>query len=102
MALYILLVPLYMESSVVLFWDLTLYSQPLSDVTSVHECDVHKYADDTELSQSAPPDDFRSVQSGIQTCIDDVLTWMNTDELTLNTDKPDEMPVGALYLVLGW
>lgn len=72
----------------------TLYSKPLSDVTSVHECDAHKYADDTELWQSAPPDDFRSVQSGIQTYID-VLSWINTDELTLNTSKPDEMVVGS-------
>ena len=28
----------------------TLYSQPLSDVISVHICDYHKYTDDTELS----------------------------------------------------
>ena len=45
----------------------TLYSQPLSDVISVHNCDYHKYADDTELSKSAPPDQFLSVQSCIQT-----------------------------------
>ena len=30
----------------------TLYSQPLSDVISVHNCDYHKYTDDTELSKS--------------------------------------------------
>ena len=29
---------------------LTLYSQPLSNVISVHICDYHKYTDDTELS----------------------------------------------------
>ena len=40
----------------------TLYSQPLSDVISVHNCDYHKYADDTELSKRAPPDRFTSVQ----------------------------------------
>lgn len=28
----------------------TLYSQPLSDVISYHECDSHESADDTELS----------------------------------------------------
>ena len=46
----------------------TLYSQPLSDVISVHNCDYHKYTDDTELSNSAPPDQFLSVQS----CISDM------------------------------
>ena len=71
----------------------TLYSQPLSDVISVHNCDYHKYADDTELSKSAPPDQFFSVQSCIQTCIDDVLLWMNSNKLKLNTDKTEVMPV---------
>ena len=73
----------------------TLYSQPLSDVISVHNCDYHKYADDTELSKSAPPDQFLSVQSCIQTCIDDVLLWMNSNKLKLNTDKTEVMPVGS-------
>ena len=47
------------RSSTVAYLDIsvlfTLYSQPLSDVISAHGCDFHKYADDTELSQSAPP-----------------------------------------------
>ena len=54
----------------------TLYSHPLSDVISDHERNFHKYADDTELLPSAPPGEFCSVQSGIQTCTDDVLSWM--------------------------
>ena len=73
----------------------TLYSQPLSDVISVHNCDCHKYADVTDLSKIAPPDQFLSVQSCIQTCIDDVLVWMNSNKLKLNTDKTEVMPVGS-------
>ena len=73
----------------------TLYSQPLSDVISVHNCDYHKYAEDTELSKSAAPDQFLSVQSCIQTCIDDVLLWMNSNKLKLNTDKTEVMPDGS-------
>ena len=73
----------------------TLYSQPLSDVIFAHNCDYHKYADDTELSESAPPDQFLSVQSCIQTCIDDVLLRMNSNKLKLNTDKTEVMPVGS-------
>ena len=71
----------------------TLYSQPLTDVIYVHNCDYHKYADDTELSKSAPPDQFFSVQSCIQTYIDDVLLWMNSNKLKLNTDKTEITPV---------
>jgi hypothetical protein len=73
----------------------TLYSQPLSDVLSAHGCDFHKYADDTELSKGAPPDEFSSVLSGIQTSIDDILTWMNSNKLMLNADKTEVIPVGA-------
>ena len=71
----------------------TLYSQPLTDVIYVHNCDYHKYADDTELSKSAPPDQFLSVESCIQIYIDDVLLWMNSNKLKLNTDKTEGSPV---------
>ena len=73
----------------------TLYSQPLSDVISVYNCDYHKYADDTELSKSAAPDRFTSILSCIQTCIDDVLLWMKSNKLKLNTDKTEVIPVGS-------
>ena len=39
----------------------TLYTQPLSDLICRHECDYHKYADDTQLSKRAPPDQFQSL-----------------------------------------
>ena len=58
---------------------------------SAHGCDFHKYADDTELSQSAPPDESCSVQTGIQTCIGDVLSWMNSKQPMLNTDDTEIM-----------
>ena len=57
----------------------TLYSQPLSDVISDYGCDYHKYADNTELSKDASPDQFDSVQPCIQTCIGEVLIWMNSN-----------------------
>ena len=73
----------------------TLYSQPLSDVISAYGCDFHKYADDTELSKSAPPDEIGSVQTCIQTCIEDVLSLMNSNLLMLNTDKTEVKAVGT-------
>ena len=52
----------------------TLYSQPLSDVIACHSCDYYNYADDTEISDSAPPRDFTSAQSNIQSCLSDTLS----------------------------
>ena len=54
---------------------------------------ITSIADDTELSKGASPDQFDSVQSCIQTCIVDVLIWMNSNKL--NTDKTEVMPVGS-------
>ena len=65
----------------------TLYSQPLSNVIACHSCDYHKYADDTEISGSAPPSDFTSAQSNIQSCISDTLSWMQSNKLKLNIEK---------------
>ena len=73
----------------------TLYSQPLSDVTACHSSDYHKYADDTEISDSAPPSDFTSLQSNIQSCISNTLSWMQSNKLKLNTEKTEMMLVGS-------
>ena len=73
----------------------TLYSQPLSDVIACHSCDYHKYADDTEISDSAPPSDFTSAQSNIQSCISNTLSWMQNNKLKLDTEKTEMMLVGS-------
>ena len=65
----------------------TLYSQPLSDVIAWQSCDCHKYADETEISDSAPPSDFTSAQSNIRSCMSDTLSWMQSNKLKLNTEK---------------
>ena len=73
----------------------TLYTQPLSDVIASHNCDFHKYADDTELHRSAPPDSFTSAQSVVQRCVDDVQVWMSNNYLKLNTDKTEAIPIST-------
>ena len=73
----------------------TLYSQPLSDVIARHSCDYHKYADDTGISDFAPPSDFTSAQFNIQSCMSDTLSWMQSKKLKLNTEKTEMMIVGS-------
>ena len=67
----------------------------VSDVIPCHSCDYHRYADDTEISDSAPPSDFTSTQSNIQSCISGTLSWMQSNKLKLSTEKTEMMLVGS-------
>ena len=73
----------------------TLYTQPLSDVIVRHDCSFHKYADDTEISKSATPELFTSTQTSVQSCIVDILSWMNSNKLMLNPGKTEVMLSGT-------
>ena len=55
--------------------------------------DYHKYADDTQLSKGAPPDQFQSLLCDIQTCIESLVGWMY--KLKLNAEKTEILPVAS-------
>jgi hypothetical protein len=76
----------------------TLYSQPLSDVITKHNCAFHKYADDTEISQSSLLENFGLTKTTIQDCIRDILCWMESNKLMLNTDKTEIITVSTIYI----
>ena len=73
----------------------SLYTQPLSDVLEHHQCSFHKFADDTEISLHGSPDTFTSTQESVQSCISDVLLWMNSNKLKLNPEKTEAMISGS-------
>ena len=73
----------------------TLYSQSLSDVISEHNCQYHKYADDTEVAASAAPHDFSNVVDQIQNCVQNVSSWMDSNKLKLNPDKTEIIAIGV-------
>ena len=79
----------------------SLYSQPLSTIIENQNCDYHKYADDTELSDSASVNDFNAVVGNVQSCIENAMSWMNSNKLKLNPDKTEVMVVGSAYAPLG-
>ena len=60
-----------------------------------HECDYHKYADDTQFSQGDPPDQFQSLLCDIQTCTESLVDWMYSNKLRLNAEKTDILPVAS-------
>jgi len=71
-----------------------LYSQPLSDVIISHDCQFHKYADDTEISANATPQNFLNASQTLVNCTHSVLQWMDSNKLKLNTDKTEVMVAG--------
>ena len=60
-----------------------------------HECDYHKYADDTQFSQGDPPDQFQSLLCDIQTCTESLVDWMYSNKLKLNAEKTEVLPVAS-------
>ena len=75
----------------------SLYTQPLSDVIKSHQCSFHKFADDTEISKPTDIESFISNQDSVQSCISDVLSWMNSNKLKLNPEKTEVMISGTKY-----
>lgn len=47
--------------------------------------------------KNTPPSQFGTVHSCIQTCIEDVHLWMNSNKLKFNTNKTEFMPVSSAY-----
>jgi hypothetical protein len=73
----------------------TLYSQPLSEILISHNCQFHKYADDTELSQCSLPNNFEAPKLCVQNCIMAIVGWMDSNKLMLNSDKTEILIVGT-------
>lgn len=77
----------------------TLYTQPLSDVIKGHGVDHHKYADDTQLEDSAFPEEIPSVSTGMEVCVADVKDWMTCNKLKLNGDKTELLVAGTKHFL---
>ena len=54
----------------------TFYTHPLSDVIKQHDCDYHKYTDDTQPEDDVPPCDVPLGLDRLRQCIDSVQRWM--------------------------
>lgn len=70
-----------------------IYVSKLFEIIKVHlPCNVHGFADDTQLYLSFKPDSCVSQEAAViamQSCIQDIHCWMLTDRLMLNVDKTE-------------
>ena len=68
-----------------------LYANDIHNFISVGTCIM--YADDITLYVSAPS--LREVESKLQTCIDDTLSWLKCNKLVVNATKSNSMLIGS-------
>jgi hypothetical protein len=73
----------------------TLYTQPLSSVIERHGLNYNSFADDTQLQNSAKPEDVDQLLASISTCFIDIKNWMTENKLKLNSDKTEALLVGT-------
>ena len=72
-----------------------LYMSPLFDVVLSHSVIPHSYADDTQLLKSARITDLNHMTNSMQTCVQDVKSWMTFNKLKLNDDKSEVLFVAS-------
>ena len=68
-----------------------MYTQPLADIVSSHDCYHHAYAGDVQLYQSVSMDKSLDLKSLTETCVDDISKWMHSNKLKLNEDKTESI-----------
>ena len=72
-----------------------LYMSPLFDVIVSHSVTPHSYADDTQLLKSARIMELNHLTNSMQTCVQDVKSWMTFNKLKLNDDKSEVLFVAS-------
>ena len=73
----------------------SLYISPLGHIISSFNISRQQYADDSQLYISLVPDSIRASLDRFETCLSAVRSWLCTNGLCLNPDKPDSIILGT-------
>lgn len=91
----------------------TMYTKPVGIICRKHGLQHHFYADDSQLYLSFKPTDQASQAETlcrVEACLKDIVFWMNSNMLKLNTDKTEVIVfssqrnstlVGELHVTVG-
>ena len=77
----------------------SLYTQPLSDVIERHNCDYHKYADDSQLQKDSDINNMSVMIRNLELCISAVKHWMLANKLKLNDGKTEALCVASPHIL---
>ena len=70
-----------------------LYMIPIGRLLRSHGMKYHIYADDIQVYLSCHPDDLPNAVTRLESCVNDIKTWMGTNMLKLNGDKTEFMVI---------
>jgi hypothetical protein len=72
-----------------------LYTKPLTEIAAKHNVHIHLYADDTQLYVPFNPDDSEEALNRIESCIEEIRSWMQINFLKLNDSKTEFLIIGG-------
>ena len=77
----------------------SLYMQPISKIFHKHGISYYCYADDIQLYLSFQPtlSSLTSVVAKLETCLQDLKTWLVSNGLKLNDDKSEFLLLGSKF-----
>ena len=73
----------------------TLYTTSLASIINHHNLNHHFYASDTQLPNSALPENIKTLLKTTSDCYSDIKNWMTHNKLRLNSEKTEAMLIGT-------
>ena len=81
------------------FWALYIifctYTVPLGTILRAHNVTYHLYADDTQLYCASDVDSSKDAVSSMESCIQDIRSWMIKNKLKINDDKTEFLIISS-------
>ena len=75
------------------------YTAPLFDIVQRHQCDIHMYADDTQIYLSFNRHNSQSSLEKLEHCIQEVRQWMKENFLKLNDSKTEFLVLNSRKMI---
>ena len=72
-----------------------LYTHSISEIVSYHSLSRHSFSDDNQLYKSGIITQLPEIIHSTQSCVSDVKAWITNNQLQLNNDKTEMIPIAT-------